>query len=45
MCNTNERVVLSTSKGESLLSDINSVNESSESMFHLTCSGASLSKD
>lgn len=46
MCNVNERIILSSQLNLSLLSDKQTkVEEHSENMFHITCCGASLSKD
>jgi hypothetical protein len=46
MCNVNERIVISSLSGESLISStVNKVEEKSHSMFHITCCGASISKD
>jgi WD40 repeat protein len=42
----NERIVLSSINGESLISNtLNKIEEQSHSMFHITCCGASISKD
>lgn len=46
MCNVNERTLLSSNLNLSLLSPTQTkVEEHSESMFHITCCGASMSKD
>lgn len=45
MCNVNERILISSINGESLFSSYVKVEEQNESLFNITCSGASLSQD